>query len=818
MQNTHAFLISHRYILFTGFQKSISATLFPANTGTGAIMINRERKQAGSITAFSIACTFVLLIIGITMFFIVRLLGGNCELQSATDSGALNVAKKAVLNPYTTLSNTALLADPQNQQATEQSNFLLLCDKQNNQNVVNLKVYNRFVGQVLLVSLNAQSDGSPQAIAHAVTLTKQLELPGGIGDRLSKQLGQNNIQTIDNFFNSLGLSNSIRMLNKSAPSHPGIFSVNNNNYRLSYMGQRPQDAAATNLLAPSSEQLPSVPNYAALPSGSTIRKTFKNKNTDYIRGYVPLNVLGRAAPSILGVPVQPQEQPHLVSAKDFSAQINPPQGDLVPPNSFQTSAQASEDVTFRHPVTNSCAIVGVLGTQYAPAIPGGYLVIHNPQGNDNPGGTMGNFDTVLNGELDTPGIDANYDQSSGQYYYGLDPLVQQWRQHLANPYTTITVTKYRIVMVPDPLPRHPFHMKRVRVPYTETQKVKLCPFDGPGYSSPNAPIDGLYMTGKNGAGKTVNCHQAHNHNYGNIVICTDTNTFPEAWQGGRHICDNLLPSFEKSWDHNPGSYQNTVVSVPKSLTAVETMKSKVEHLFNHCAYLNTSEKAPPTGLRVYNCGIGSNCPWPQWETEPDNVNYRRGDGLNHYNPAKYNFPQISHNGTLSELIGQVSDHKQPAKATNMQKFIANRLAQMSGKTGAELQRDVDFILNQQRIPMGPDIYIYYTAGANNLYTQLHMDTNKPPGFTGALPDGRAITLSSEDYWPRAFARNVIRKYINSDHDHGTDKFPFQQVNGRIGVNESITLTPSSGYQNLLGVISMQEVIDMNNRVFFCQPN
>src|SRR5215470_15505076 len=101
-----------------------------------------QRKQLGATLALVAACIIVICFIGMAFFFVTRILGGGKELQNASDSGSLNVAKQALIQPIASISG-----------ATDYDKaFSGLLDSHG----VDLLTYNRLVGQALLVALNAE--------------------------------------------------------------------------------------------------------------------------------------------------------------------------------------------------------------------------------------------------------------------------------------------------------------------------------------------------------------------------------------------------------------------------------------------------------------------------------------------------------------------------------------------------------------------------------------------------------------------------------------------------------------------------------------
>src|SRR5271168_963138 len=148
----------------------------------------RSKSERGATMALVASLCLVLVIIGFAFFWLARMLGGGTELQRSTDAGNLNVAKEALRSPKLNvfgagpydIGNAATLAEIQ-------KNFGDLQDPANGQ--LDLLVYNRLVGQALLVALNAADEGTPAAAANAQKLIQLLTDPNnGVGPNLTKKL------------------------------------------------------------------------------------------------------------------------------------------------------------------------------------------------------------------------------------------------------------------------------------------------------------------------------------------------------------------------------------------------------------------------------------------------------------------------------------------------------------------------------------------------------------------------------------------------------------------------------------------------------
>ena len=177
-------------------------------------MFNKRRR--GAALTIVVLVSFVLVLIGLGLFLAVRFMAGGRQLQSAVDSGSLNVAKQAIASPQLRVIQTSTFNGPYDisdatTQAAIQSNFSTLADTATGNGQIDLRVYNRLVGQALLVAMNAAADGqdfnpprtpSTTGITRAQNVIKLLTDPtNGVGPNLTKR--SQNGSELDNNFNNL---------------------------------------------------------------------------------------------------------------------------------------------------------------------------------------------------------------------------------------------------------------------------------------------------------------------------------------------------------------------------------------------------------------------------------------------------------------------------------------------------------------------------------------------------------------------------------------------------------------------------------------
>lgn len=497
------------------------------------------RSKRGGTLALIVTSTIGLVLLGICFFFLAKIFGGEKEIQHATDSGNLNVAKQALRRPSVALQN-----------GPEMNNFGTLGDAGTN-GQINLLTFNRLYAMTLMASINAARDPGPGniAVTHAQQMIQLLNGNSGVGSRLKTELAKKDGNQLFQGFHDTAQRNSLRMLgNQSALGH------HDNAFETSFCEQQNEDISATNL-----EVFGTVASM--FPADL---KTTKNGRT-YLRGYRSRDV-GHGLASA-GVPVQPGDQPHLLSERTFQAQKNNPVGTLVvPPNSFRSTAFAQEEKSGAHAGAVSCALVGSLNVSYPASIPAGYIeVINGPEvgsGLINVNGPFAGLDHVLNNEL----LPANGGiLVSGPVFSDNPELLDQWATY--NKHTADGQ---------DPGNQPPLNglYNHQGDPATLNDAQRI-PWSG------SARPDGTYSA--------------------QVNQCTDANVTGNDPSTVDPQCAQLFTSgaFDKAY-HPTGAYSE---NLPPSngLMAIECAKCKLQSQFNACGSLDVSS-CNETGLRTFNRG------------------------------------------------------------------------------------------------------------------------------------------------------------------------------------------------------------------------
>ena len=328
-----------------------------------------KRQDSGGTTALVIVCTLVVVLVGVAFFVWMKIIGGGKELQHATDSGNLNVAKQALKSPGIALSS-----------ADESNEFGDLVDPSTGQ--VDLLAYDRLVGKCVLVALNASAEGSDEARTNAEKILAMVEGTNGIGSRLASQLSQHN--NTSGFFTDMTSKASTRMLQSD-----GQVQANAEETAVSFMARQ----KASNVFIDGQQVPPEVQDFL-----SNSNNIVKKNNKQYIAGYTPLAITNLPSVQAQAVPMRPGEQPHLVNVDDFHNLNQSPLGgnsSFIPPNAFRSGGSSIEgNATNANLKMRSCAIVGTLNQDFPVSIPRGYIKIDNT-GSMDFSGTTGGGQTAL---------------------------------------------------------------------------------------------------------------------------------------------------------------------------------------------------------------------------------------------------------------------------------------------------------------------------------------------------------------------------------------------------------------------------------------
>lgn len=318
-----------------------------------------NRKKQGATLALVISLVFVFLLVGACFFIWQLLIGGGKELQHATDSGNLNVAKQSLKTPDVVIPD-ALNSHTGTNLRTE---FQDILDPGNKVNLLN---FNRLVGKAVLAQLNAKAEGTQKAADNAIALTRAVY---DIGQQLESKLAS--VSSLKGHFEGMSNQNSVRMLDhpQNGPSGQSI-SHTDAEYLTSYMAR----GKASNVYIDPAE----VPPGASFQPGDLVSKDV-NGNKQFLVGYQAITSASgiNNCPATWAVPLRPGEQPHLVGINDFDSNKSRPFTPFTLPNAFKSGGEASFIRTGANVQLRSCAIVGVLEKVFPLESPGGTIIVDN---------------------------------------------------------------------------------------------------------------------------------------------------------------------------------------------------------------------------------------------------------------------------------------------------------------------------------------------------------------------------------------------------------------------------------------------------------
>lgn len=719
------------------------------------------RQKRGGTLALVAAATITLILLGICFYFLATLFGGEREIQHATDSGNLNVAKNALRHP------TISLKPGQEQETFGQLGDRSLINEAPPPAVapINLLTYDRLFAHTLLASINAEKDGSSEGKGHAKTMVDMLQTGAdSIGGRLSDKLSAKQGNELFTNFGETANQNSLRMLgNQSTLTH------NDSDFAVAYLEQTNSDIGATNIEVPGA-----LRNLfdAGLQSALFTSKGGKT----YIRGYVKPGITAGAP---VGVPLQPGDQPHLVSNRVFSTQTS--RGSAfsaaeVPPNGFRSHSAAAADKAGQNATTLACAEVGSLNMSFPLSIPYGYIKIQNgPDGGGSASvnGPFVGLNHVLNNELIT-GISV-----AGPVFADSDDkkTMEDW-------------AKYN---------------------YNESKGIQPNP-------TPSAGTQGLFNLQGQAATQADAKNIPFDPNTGALVstTCTDMNStgWSRSDQDVVGQCWDLLGDghgpgpFDTAF-HPDASYTDPNDNVAGDLTSVECAKCQLQHRFNACGGLTiNSGNCAVTGLRTFGTPTGS--------------------GFNKSGAYPSQPPmgrcKISNEATIKDLGNFVSD----GFGTQLVDFIAERAKQIRPENGTlnlgAGDAQARALLQNKTWTLGEIQYLFVEEPDNKTDAtkreKLVMKSSAPNwADANTQPDGTPVTKSSGSYNITGGGGADEPWIVNPHHDGGIHDIMYRDhPSSGINAVDTATWTPSSGFQNLLGKLQFTNSASGTASGSFCKPD
>lgn len=749
------------------------------------------RRNSGATLAIVAASIIFILFVALAFYFLSQLIGGGRELQHATNSGTLNVAKQALATPTINVPTG-------NDQDKIDMKEVLLGVTENNQDRVNLLSFNRMVGQAMLVALNAESDGNAASTDNAGKFVDLVESDtSSIGKSLRDALA-NGPGWAKDHFNKTAMGNSIRMLGNSWMGNAGQITWQEQDFRIGYFNagepsnikfdsikKDDGDTHVNNLpftniksLADSNQFEPDRLTHGEMPDGSTRFDT--NSHENLLTGYLPLN-FPNVGKKIYAVPLD--TQPHLVSLTDFAkAPVAKPQDSdtnhiVVPPNTFLNGATGRDDKKSKLDVHIMAAAMA--GTNQRPieaSMPFGYIVLDN-SATKHFDGVVPNTNNVFAQELGV-GIDVD----PGSKYFNLP--------------------KHNDNESPDP---------QVRNWETTPRDQNFNPDDGPAWDKIFRPSGELAESAQE-----VADHIGYQGSTPTAIKCTHSNSDAHSPTPNASCISLASPDGAPGhngmspfdWAYHRGEDQSYGSSGPihtDDLTATEQ---------TGCALIDTWEKATKnvisspytanftfhsTGLGLYptdhNPIQGKSAPWAK---QGKGFNQNIPDGANSYSsdvPCK-----VTVAGTINQLIDQTMGFTPDTTTVNgdgvlapralsqqaqaVEKVIKQRMHEILPATDEVINAEFDRVVKTAKIPLGKVVYLYLNQATQKFVIGTAPPPDKDPALTDAPPvvrrgtlknhvtttDGRKATIAKADY-------GVAMTMADPKNQWGIHDTPFVHING-----------------------------------------
>jgi hypothetical protein len=703
----------------------------------------KSRRRQGATLGLVAVCVLVIIVVGIGCFFLAKIFGGGREVANATDAGALNIAKNVM---STKDANVGVVIDDSD--PSKYPDFIQCADPLATKRIT-LLTYNRCVAQALLVALNAQAEtaaGSTQANGNAAKVLAELTR---LGTDLRAKLQDNQLTSyFDKVANDTRMwgNNPVKVDTSQANTYVTAFmkpkqSTNVYFYAASLPGSVPGTPVGVGAL-PGNWNTQTSSAQLKPPSGTYLRS--------YLAGYDNLVVPGVG--SIMGVPVFPQQNPHLVAKTEFDQAATAP-NTFIPPNAFSVASNSLESKSGVVGGAVAAAIVGAVklapsgiavgatapNYDWPGAIPGGYIEISNPAGSTLPAGYRGldQNDNIFNWELyNGPGIEISPIGANGAAYTTNVGAVSAWADY--NNSTGTDANGHDATKYP---PTLGYANNTI---FTTTQASA---------AGTTSSSDLTLLTIKS---KPVNC----------LTLLQQNN-----WG---YPCDQFLSSMEGAYGRTPltPNGSNPLDSLP-IYSNVDLVKGQVIAAFQSGAKsVNITAPAGQSGLGVYPNGVTGS------------------------NPTPYFDAPIQRTGTIDALLDQVTSSSVTQVNANCKKAsILNAMSERCAEIKPDATPAEIAALWQQDLPMGKTFYVYLNTTTNKLV----ISETQPPTYKGAAPDGNPNDTNVVCVSQYGLTGNLVDVPIGGlPADDNLHEVPYTQHSATLLGSDHANWTYSSGYQNLLG--------------------
>ncbi|MBX9951388.1 MAG: hypothetical protein K2Y39_19625 [Candidatus Obscuribacterales bacterium] len=330
------------------------------------------RRRRGATLGLVAVIVLFIAILGIGFFFLSKIMGGGREVANATDAGAMNVAKRALMEPTV------------NAPANDEFDGLgvdTATGIPNNSGQINLLAYNRAVGRALLVALNARAIG-PASSKLAGDVIDKLEI---LGKNLQTQLNGGGM--LPGYFDTMAKAQNVKMMGPTSDvklsmniqpawmiTQDGDGMQKTNVYINKQVVDMMGNPTVSNLYTATTVNSAQIKSKGSWPQGAFSSSSGHNFIRAYDKNMTLSNYLDKA---ILGAAVGPQDRAHLVHLGQFETCATAV--GYAPPNSWKTQSQSQNTNKGQgnYGGAVACAVVGSLNAEYEACIPRGYVRILN---------------------------------------------------------------------------------------------------------------------------------------------------------------------------------------------------------------------------------------------------------------------------------------------------------------------------------------------------------------------------------------------------------------------------------------------------------
>lgn len=755
------------------------------------------RRRRGATLGLVAVIVLFIAILGIGFFFLSKIMGGGREVANATDAGAMNVAKRSLMEPTV------------NAPANDEFDGLgvdTATGIPNNTGTLNLLAYNRAVGRALLVALNARAIG-PASSRLAGDVIDKLET---IGRNLQNQLNGGGL--LPGYFDTMARAQNVKMMGPTSDvklsmdirpawmiTQDGDGMQKTNVYINKQVIDMMGNPTVSNLYTATTVQSANVKSKGSWPQGAFASSSGHNFIRAYDRNMTLSNYLDKA---ILGAAVGPQDRAHLVHLGQFDNCIAPI--GYAPPNSWKTQSQSQNtnkgQGNFGGAV--ACAVVGSLNAEYEACIPRGYVRILNyvsaanlpgavpVSGQDVNGGT-----SIFNNEFwsGTGGSGPTSYAANGALFADRNnaSLLAQYQRY-APTVGTLTVGT-------DPNADSRGGDRRLwpngytdSTPMSQTTPIR--------YNKPAPALNQFATVGdlltelRSGAGRSGQCDQ--NNFASDADGATAADLFCRASNdGGSGFVTDASVNFGRGIAGGGGGGNSA-----EGYNGIEYLKARVVEAFGtgaRCARNVTVPGDKRAGMKVYPRGREGNVAYntPAVDVQFANVG-------SPYELLMHTMRGGQFSGSCNDVIGMIHQRCKEILPT--------------------VERaDVEALMRSQDLPPGATMFIFLPPGANRLAMQptvprTHAGSEDPFNVRAegthptcnSNPDGdiRNVSVNSKD-----------SREGNTQGDTGIHDQPYTQFRGTdFSSTDIVEWKPSCGAHNFLGELSFRNETTGGGE--FCKPN